>query len=347
MIISSLCIVFHESIFDFLNIEEALRPDAFSYFGVHMASMVLLNFSQTFVFISNAVGLTRLPFLASFLSNIILIAGNYILIKYAGLGVQGTAIATALANLFSTVFCAAVLIRIFKKLNVKISGLYFNRDEIKWSVHFAIPTTLQQSVMYLCSALVSPLTNLCGTSAISGYTIGMRLYDLNAEVYQNSNKTITNYIAQCVGAGKHSMIKKGIRTGLSQTLLFLAPFLIFTVLGAGFIPKLFLKSPDSIHYAKIFMRFCMPFILFNVINNMIHAIFRSTDAGIFLILSTLLYSVSYFGFSYLLFPRFEMYGIYAAIVLSWICEAIFGLSVYFSGIWKSKEYKLLEKNFSE
>ena len=199
--ISTLCIIFHETIYDFLNVEESLRAESFSYFWVHIASLFLLNISASLVYIAHAVGLTKLPFISSCISNLILIAGNYILIKFAGLGVQGTAIATVISNLFAMCFYTIMLIRSFKKLGVKIGGLYINKDELKWSIHFAFPTMLQQSVMYLCTALVSPLTNLCGASAISGYTIGMRLYDLNAGVYQSSNKTVSNYIAQCIGAG--------------------------------------------------------------------------------------------------------------------------------------------------
>ena len=86
----------------------------------------------------------------------------------------------------------------------------------------------------------------------------------------------------------------------------------------------------------------MPFVLFNVINNMIHAIFRSTGAGQYLVISTVIYSLARFGFSYLLYGKYKMYGIYAAIVLSWVTEALFGLIIYFSGIWKDKEYKKAE-----
>ena len=47
-------------------------------------------------------------------------------------------------------------------------------------------------------------------------------------------------------------------------------------------------------------------------------------------------------YSYALYGKYEMLGIYAAIMLSWITEAIFGIIVYLSGKWKSKEYKEYE-----
>lgn len=343
VLFSALCIAFHEYIFDFLNIEAALRKEALAYFAIYMAGLIFLHINWCSVYILNAMGLTTLPFIASVASNILNIGGNYVLIKYAGLGVAGAALATVLSSFCIAVFYVIMILRTFKKTGVKLRGIYFDKEELSLSWSYALPTMLQQSVMYLCTALVSPLTNLCGANAIAGYTIGMRLYDVNAGVYQNSNKTVSNYIAQCIGAGKHSLIKKGIGIGLLQTILFLLPVLSFTVFGAEPISEIFLDDPAGIHYAKVFIQCCMPFVVFNVINNILHAVFRSTGAGRFLVIATVVYSISRFGYSYLLYERFEMYGIYAAIVLAWITEAVFGLIIYFSGRWKSAEYKLMEQ----
>ena len=339
ILVALLCIIFHVQIFDFLKIEDSLRKDSFDYFGMYMAGMVLTNLTRIGIYVSNAIGVTTMPFIASILTNVINIAGNYIFIKFCNMGIMGTALATNLSSLAVTLLYLVMFSRIFKRLGLKLGGLYFDTSEIKFSLSFAFPNTLQQSVMYFCTAITSPLTNLCGQAAISGYTVGMQLYDLNSGIYQNSNKTVSNYIAQCIGAQKHREINRGIRIGLVQTVLFLVPFLAFTVLGAGPISEIFLDSEESIRFAEIFMLYCMPFIFFNLINNFLHAVFRSVGAGIYLVISTIIYSISRIAYSYLLFDRYEMYGIYAAIILSWITEAIFGLIVYFSGKWKSAEYR--------
>ena len=342
LVFSALCIVFHEVIFDFLNIEEAMRKDAFAYFSIYMSGLIFLHLNWCSVYITHSTGLTTLPFIASIITNVINISGNYIFIKYCGLGVGGAALATSLSAFVVAIFYISILLRVFKKLGCSLGRFYFSGDELRTSVRYAIPTMLQQSVMYLCTALVSPLTNLCGANAIAGYTVGMRLYDVNANVYQNSTKTVTNYIAQCIGAKKHKMIKKGIRTGLMMTFIFLFPFLVVTVFAAKPISKAFLDSPEAIRYAVIFMRYCMPFVIFNVINNLMHGVFRSAGSGRILVTATIVYSIARFGFSYLLFGRFEMLGIFASVVLAWVTEAIFALIVYFSGKWKSAEYRRYE-----
>ncbi|MBQ7038931.1 MAG: hypothetical protein IJN39_00015 [Clostridia bacterium] len=344
VIISVLCLVFHNTIFDFLNIETALREETFIYFSIYISGLFIFNITWCCLYFIHSLGLTVLPLIASVMTNVINIAGSYVLIKFCGFGVAGIAVSTVFSALCTAIFYGFMLTKTFRQLGVKLSGIYFDKKELKTSWNFAFPSILQQSVMYFCTAFVSPLTNGFGADAIAGYTVGMRLYDLNSGVYQNSNKVVSSFVAQCIGAKKYSLIKKGMKTIILQTFLFILPFLSVTVFCAGGISRLFLDSLEGIHYAEIFLKFCMPFILFNSINNLMHAVFKSAGAGMHLVVSTLIYSVSRILYSYLLYQRFEMYGIYAAIVLSWITEAIYGLVIYFSGKWKSEELRLADSN---
>ena len=329
------CILFKEPIFNYLNIEHELKKDASIYFIIIMAGLVINHQVWIGVYVANAIGITMFPFVASFITSFLNILGNYILIKYFNLGVAGIALSTLISNFITAIFYYIVLGKAFLKMGCVLSGIYFDRKEISTSFKFGFPTMLQQSVMYICTMVTSPLTNSCGSNAIAGYTVGMRLYDLNAAVYQNSNKTVSNYIAQCIGGEKYHLLKKGIKTGIIQTGLFLLPFLAITVFGAEFFGDLFLDNEEGISYASSFMKFCMPFVVFNVINNLMHAIFRSMGAGKILVCSTVVYSLTRIIFSYLLFGRYKMYGIFAAIVLSWIIESIYGLGMYFFGNWKN------------
>lgn len=342
MLISIFCIVFHNTIFDFLNIEQALRKEAFLYFGIYISGLFIFNLSWCSLYITHSLGLTVLPLVSSVMTNVINIAGSFVLIKYLGFGVSGIAISTVFSAFCVTVFYFVMLIKTFKKLSVEIKGIRFDKKEFKTSWQFAFPSMLQQSVMYFCTAAVSPLTNGFGAQAIAGYTVGMRIYDVDAGVYQNSNKVVSSFVAQCIGAKKYKEINKGMKTVIIQTLLFLLPFLAVTVFFASGISRLFLDSAEGIHYAEVFMKFCMPFVLFNSANNLFHAVFKSAGAGFHLVVSTVIYSVSRILYSYLLYERFEMYGIYAAVVLSWITEAIYGFVIYISGKWKSNEYRKAE-----
>ena len=151
-----------------------------------------------------------MPFIASVITCVLNIMANFVLIKICRLGVTGAAIATIFSALCVVLFYISAFMKIFGDIGLEIGGFYISKEEIKSTLTYAIPSMMQQSIMYFCTMIVSPLTNLSGQSAIAGYTMSMKLYDLNAGVYQNANKTISTYVAQCVGAKKYSIIKKAL-----------------------------------------------------------------------------------------------------------------------------------------
>jgi len=340
IVISLILILAHASIFSVLKVPQEIYKETFDYFAVIIGGLVLTNINCFFIYIYNAINKNRIAFILSFVSCVLNISGNYLLIKVFDLGVTGAAIATIFSSFVATVIYIVYFVRILRMLNLKVRDIYWSMSELKKSASLGFPNMLQQSIMYLCTTIVSPLKNSCGAFALSGFSVGMKVYDINAQIYQNSNKVLSNYIAQCVGASKLNKISSGIKAGMMQTAILLFPVLLICVLGAEVIPNMFFdetSSPESIQYAQLFLKFVLPFAVFNAINNMLHQIFRGAGASRYLVISTAVYSVSNIVLSYVLFQKYAMYGIYAGMVLAWICEAVFGGIIFFSGKWKPKK----------
>ena len=331
-LISFLFVAFHDLVFSLLNISSDIEKDALSYYIIYSLGIILLQINWAGVYISNAFGMSSMAFTASVMSCVLNISANYILIAIAKLGVMGAAIGTVFSALCVTVYYIIKFRSVFKKLGCRLWGININKEGIKRACSLGLPNMLQQSVMYGSTTLISPLVNSAGASAIAGYTAGMQIYELNAKIYQNSNKTITNYVAHCFGAKKYDMLSKGIRTGIIMAMCYLAIPLSFTVFASDFVAGIFFEQGvGSIEYASVFMRWCMPFVLFNVVNNLYHAVFRGAGSGKYLVYATAVYALSRYVYSVALFPKFEMYGIYAAMVLSWITEVVYGTYVYIKG----------------
>ena len=81
----------------------------------------------------------------------------------------------------------------------------------------------------------------------------------------------------------------------------------------------------------------LPFLVFNMINNLLHAFYRGVRATRLLILVTFIGAASRILGTLLLAPAGGMQGIYGAWVISWVAEAAITLILYFIGKWKPKE----------
>ncbi len=342
LVIGVVFILAHDFIFELLNIPQKIHGKAFSYFAIYSMSLAFLQINSAGVYYANAFGVSSVAPAASVISCALNIGGNYLLIGVFKMGVTGAAIATAFSAFVVTLYYLARFKTIFRKLGSSLKGVQFSKEGIRENLNYSFPNMLQQSVMYLSSTFVSPLVNKVGTSALAGYTAAMKIYDVNAAIYQNSNKTITNYVAHCYGAKKYSLLSKGIATGIVMTMCYLSLVLVPTVFAPEFIAGIFFgkgANTQSIGYAVFFLKFCMPFVVFNVVNNAFHGIFRGSGSGRYLVVSTLVYAVSRTFYSYALFPLYGIYAIFVSVALSWVTEAIFGSIIYFSGIWKNKEHK--------
>ena len=335
--ISVVSIIFHEPIFDFLKVDTAIRHDTYIYFTIYLFGLFLISSNTFGVFIMNAFGASSFPFCMAIISTFLNIGGNIFTITVLNWGVAGVAISSVFAAFVIDICYFFKINKCFKQLGCKKTKQKFNMESIKKSLPYAGPVTIQQTAMYFASLAISPLVNGIGSAATAAYTVVLRIYNLNAEIYQNSTKTVSNYSAQCVGAKKYHLLKKGVKVGLIQGILFLSPVLIVSVLFpekicSAFFPKGY--SGEGLDFSVTYVRFYLPFILFNVINNLFHSFFRSIKSMNTLLSATIIGSITRIIFSIIFAKYYGIIGVYIGWVLSWIIEAFYNLLVYFFGNWR-------------
>jgi putative MATE family efflux protein len=354
ILISLICNLFCKEIFALLNVNSEVYRNAEIYFRTYVCGYIAFQFNWGFTYISHSMGLTKIPLTISTVTGIINVLLNYLFLSLWNKGIGYSAFASVLSNSLTTIVYFIVYIRQFSKMGLSIKGFGISRDLIKNSMGYGTPTMLQQMAMYACTAIVSPLTNSCATAAISGYAVANKARPLIMAVYQDSSKANTTFVGQAMGAGRIDRIKAGIKIGITQSLVFFGiAMTIFWVFARQF-SCLFLDpatDAESITISVNIIRFLLPVTFFNVFNNLFHGIFRAVGSGTLMFISTMIYAVSYIIYAYTLFAvlpeEIRIYGVHMAIGLAYITEVIFAAVVFFTGKWKSPEYKRLEKEYND
>lgn len=334
---SLLIILFCDPILKLLQVDPAIFNDAKAYLVIYMLGLYIILLNNNFVHIMNAFGMSSFPFLMSLTSAVLNIAGNILAVAVFRLGVAGVAAATVLSALIVDIFYFIKLNKCFCEMNVKSTKVKFSKDIISKISTYGIPAALQQSIMYTSSMLVSPLINAIGSGASAGYAVALRIYEISASIYQNSTKTLSNYAAHCKGSRKPvSYFRKGVRVGLLQAIMFVSVPLFVCVFFSEDVCGLFFPSGqtgDGLYYAIMFSQIYLPFILFNLVNNLFHGFYRGIGFMKLLVILTAIGGVSRVIFTYIL-ARYGMHGIYGGWALSWVTEAIIAAITYFMGTWK-------------
>ena len=347
IILALLLILFHNQLFDLLNVEKSLRSDAFAYFSIYISGIFFITLTHSNATILNGFGISSFPLYVSILSAILNVSGNIFTIIVLDLGVAGLALASVFAAVVTNSIYAVKYHKCLKELGVDKEKSHVGFIYIKNSLPYAVPSMLQQMVMYLASLFISPLVNGIGKEASASYSVVSRIYDINASVYQNSTRAFTTYTAQCAGRKEYGKIPRGVRVGLLQSSLFVTPFVLTCVIFPNQVCSLFFKADAGIvarEYAFVFARFVIPFVYFNVINNLMHGLFRATKSTRFLFSSSCFGAIIRYVFSVLLIPTYGMNGFYVGWIISWILECVFDFILYFTGKWNPERQKPIKTN---
>lgn len=349
ILIALLCNVFCDQIFALLNVNGEIYENAEAYFRTYILGLVFMQFNWGFTYISNGMGKTKLPLLASVVTGVFNILLNYLFLAVLGKGIGFSAAATIIATAAVSAFYFVIYGRLFRELGLGKKGVVFSKRELKDSLDYGAPSMLQQMTMCFCTTVVSPLANSCSTAALSGYSVADKSRSLILAVYQSSSKANTNLIAQAMGARRIDKIKEGIKIGIQQGLLFflviLGMFMIFAETFTGwFLDPV--EDAESFAVSVNTIRFLFPFLFFNVFNNLFHGIFRAVGSGRLMFISTLIYAVSFVIYAYLLFgvldPDVKIYGVHLALSAAYVTEVTFAAIIFFTGKWKTPEYRALE-----
>ncbi len=324
-------VLMRDIILQLLRVDTAIYADAKCYLCIYILGLPLIMLSNSFVYLTNAFGLSSYPFYMSLISALLNVSGNILALTVLHMGIAGIAIATLFSALVVDCCYIIKLRQCFTEMGILHTKVSFDWNVLKKISTYALPVSAQQLIMYISTLLISPIVNGIGSSASAAYTVVMQIYNLNASIYQNSSKTLSNYTAQCVGAGKSNKLKKGVSVAFLQGILFESIPLLVCTLFAGQICALFFPagySGDGLNYAVIFARFYLPFIVFNLTNNLFHAFYRGIAAMKLLVSLTLLGSVSRIVYTLIFANMMGMQGIYLGWILSWITEAVAAVISY-------------------
>ena len=339
ILVSIFSVAFREALYSFLRIDSKILREADIYFTICALGNVFILMQNTFLHIMNGLGDGTYPFKMSVLCAVINISGNIFTVTKLNMGIAGIAFSTVVSSVVVTVFYFIKLWKCFKIMRCNKHKSKLSQRVLKETLHYSLPTMVQQSIMYFSSMILSPIVNGIGSAATSSYTVILRVYDINASIYQNSAKTIGSHTAQCYGAKKYTRLKKGFYVGVIQNMLFTLPVLLICVCFPRQICGLFFgddASKTAVEYSVVFLKYLMPFSVINILANAYHNFFRGIDRMKALLTATVAGSAARIVFSIIFVRFFGYYGIFIGWVMFWLADAVFGLVFYRFGKWRKE-----------
>ena len=187
--------------------------------------------------IMQAVGDSRHPLYYLIVSSVVNVVLDLFFIAVLGMGVDGAAWATIIAQYVSAIMCLWRLLRVKDSYRVELRRIRFHWDMLKRVVRFGLPSGVQNSIIAIANVVVQSNINHFGDAAMAG--VG---------AYSNFTMAMTTFVGQNLGAGQIERTKRGARFGTITSVLLAELIGVAVFIFAPQLIATFDTSPDVIAY---------------------------------------------------------------------------------------------------
>lgn len=238
-----------------LNTDKLILDNAVLYIVIILAGIPLMLMYNTLSAILNALGDSKTPLIAVVISSVINVVLDIFFIVGLGMGVDGAAIATLIAQFCSAIFCFMKVKKI-PFIRLEKEDWKMNFSLIKEEFKIGIPVAFMNSVTAVGGLILQFFVNDLGVHYTAAYSACLKITGFMMNPCSAVGVTMSTYAGQNLGAGKIDRIKEGLRkgAGLSLTLAAITgALLIFVPSGLA---SLMLSDPVNIGLSVDYLRIC-------------------------------------------------------------------------------------------
>ncbi len=345
LIITIISIFSAESIIRLLGTPEEIIPSAKAYIIIIFAGTIFSMFYNLFSGMLRAIGNTTAPLFFLGISMVINVILDIFFIGALGMGVEGTAIATIIAQCISSLLC---FIYIMKKCPV----LVFSKKDFKIEKNDVIDlysTGLSMGLM-LCivsvgSIILQGAINGLGKDIIASHTLARKISEMFMLPYGTIGMASSAFISQNIGAGKIDRVKQG----LLRSVLITAIWSTITVLVIYFFGDILLKliagdkKAEIISVAWYYLKINTPFYYVLGVLLVMRSSMQSMGMKIIPIASSIIELIGKFLISVFFVPSMQYFGVCISEPSIWIVMTAWLVIFYFIKIKDiSQEHQLKE-----
>ncbi|MGN0985100.1 MAG: MATE family efflux transporter [Candidatus Enterenecus sp.] len=249
-------------------------PEATRYLTIYFAGITGLLLYNMGSAILRAVGDSQRPFYFLLASALINTALDLLFVLKFGMGVEGVALATIIAQGVSAVLVTVTLMRTSSCVKVRLRKLAIHVDVLKKIFRVGIPAALQLAVTAFSNVFVQSYINFFGDNCMSGWTAYTKVDQLMFLPMQSLALAGTTFVGQNLGSGQPERARKGVRTAVAMamvcTVVLMAPVLIFAPQLVAF----FNSKPEVVEYGTLLQRLLSPFYVLCCVNQVLAGALR-------------------------------------------------------------------------
>ena len=251
------------------NITGDIYGDARDYLRVYFLGNTAVLTSQMCFYILRSFGDTRHQLYFSIISSIVNVVLGVIFVRFLGMNITGTALATIISQFVMDILALRQMIRI-DGVNFDIRNLHFSFRTVMEICRLGIPAGFQNMLIALSSMVVQSYVNMFPNEVIAGIGVGEKLTNWGQMYSVAVSSATMALVAQNLGAERYDRARESIRESaiISSAATLFSIVVLF--ISAPLLVSRFSDSAEAVEYGVQMIRwsvFSMFFISLSHIYN--------------------------------------------------------------------------------
>ena len=250
VILTILGVAFTPFMLKIMKTDAEVLPESikyFRYFFLGISGTVMYNI---FNGILNALGNSKRSLYYLIFSSLLNIVLDLLFIGVFKMGVEGAAIATAIAQVTSAILCLLFLIKKGTIYQVNLNEIKFDKKMLRLILKYGVPAGVQNSVIALANVFVQSNINTFGNDAMAGCGTYSKLEGFAFLPVTCFTMALTTFVGQNLGAKQYERAKKGATFGVVCSLLLAEVIGVLMFLFMPYLARLFSDDINVINIAS-------------------------------------------------------------------------------------------------
>ena len=256
LLVSVLGVVITPTVLRWMGTPPEVFSESCKYLRIYFAGGTGLVMYNMLVGILQASGDSRHPLVYLIFSSLVNVVLDILFVAAFHMGVEGAAYATIISQFLSMVLAAARLLRSKGSIRIDLRKVRFDPENLRFIVRNGLPTALQACVIDLSNILIQSYINSFGGLAMAGIGASTKVEGFAFLPVTAFQIAVTTFVSQNMGAKEYDRVRRGIRFGLTCTIVTIELLGVAVFLLAPQIIGLFNRNPEVIRFGAGRARVC-------------------------------------------------------------------------------------------
>lgn len=235
----------NEPILRLMNYSEEIMPEVKAYMGTIYAGLLVTVAYDALSAFLRALGDSRSPLYFLMISAGINVFLDIVFIVVMGMGVEGCAYATVIAQAISAFCCFIYIVKKYPILHLRKEDFRYSWNSVKKLLGLGIPMALQFSITAIGTIIVQGAVNVYGETYMAGFSAAGKLQNILGTVFVAFGATVATYVGQNRGAGRIDRVREGVRCTQYMILAWSVIAMILMFFFGKYMTCIFVNSSET------------------------------------------------------------------------------------------------------